>query len=34
MTREEEYIRDINQLKDKATSDLEGLLVFAKELRV
>lgn len=32
MTREEEYIRDINQLKDEAIADLEGLLVFAKEL--
>lgn len=32
MTREEEYIRDINQLKDEAIADLEGLLIFAKEL--
>lgn len=34
MTREEEYIRDINQLKDEAIVDLEGLLAFAKELLV
>jgi hypothetical protein len=32
MTQAEEYIRDINQLKDETISDLEGLLVFAKEL--
>lgn len=32
MTREEEYIRDINQLKEEAVADLEGLLAFAKEL--
>lgn len=32
MAQNTEYIRDINQLKDDAISDLEGLLVFAKEL--
>jgi hypothetical protein len=29
---QEEYIRDINQLKEEAISDLEGLLIFAREL--
>lgn len=32
MTQEEEYIHDINQLKDEAITDLEGLLAFAKVL--
>jgi hypothetical protein len=32
MAQNTEYIRDINQLKDEAISDLEGLLGFAKEL--
>ncbi len=32
MARDMEYIRDVNQLKDDAISDLEELLVFAKKL--
>lgn len=32
MAQDTEYTRDINQLKDQATSDLEELLKFAKEL--
>lgn len=32
MTRDEEYVRDINQLKDEVIADLEELLVFAKVL--
>jgi hypothetical protein len=32
MTREQEYLRDINQLKDETISNFEAFLVFAKEL--
>jgi len=32
MTQKDDYIREINELKDEAISDLEDLLIFAKEL--
>jgi|GEM_PF-1297434 hypothetical protein len=32
MAQNTDYIKDISQLKDEAITDLEGLLVFAKEL--